>query len=205
MLSNHEVWSLGNLTCRGGATGPEANRMTGNYEVEGKGVSTMAKIKFNEKKLQSMKAVAKRLQVFDAGQPGLCLRVTPDGTKSFSVVYKVGGRMKRLTLGKYPAVTLADARKRTRAALAEVESGKDPQEEKVTVREAGTLAELAEIYMAEHSEPNKKSAPDDRRMLTAYLLPVLKNTKAAEVTIDDCEMLLEGIARTAPVQANRVR
>jgi len=63
MLSNHEVWSLGNLTCRGGATGPEANRMTGNYEVEGKGVSTMAKIKFNEKKLQSMKAVAKRLQV----------------------------------------------------------------------------------------------------------------------------------------------
>ena len=35
----------------------------GNYEVEGKGVSTMAKIKFNEKKLQSMKAVAKRLQV----------------------------------------------------------------------------------------------------------------------------------------------
>lgn len=165
----------------------------------------MAKIQLNEKALQGMKPAAKRRQIFDAGQPGLALRITPDGTKSFSVVYKFKGRMRRLTLGKYPAVSIADARSRARDALTAVEKGEDPMATKAAVRLAGTFGELAKFYMDEHSKVKKKSWADDQRMLDAYVLPALKHVKASAVTIDDAEILLESVAKKGPVQANRVR
>jgi integrase len=163
------------------------------------------KVQFNEKTLQGMKPSKKRIQIFDATQPGLALRITPEGIKSFSVVYKFSGRMRRFTLGKYPAVTIADARKRASDALRSVERGEDPMAKKAALRIAGTVGELTEIYMDEHSKAKKKSWRDDQRMLDAYILPVLKHTKASTVTIEDVEILLEKIAKTAPVQANRVR
>ncbi len=163
------------------------------------------KIQFNEKKIQSLKPGTKRIQLFDDGQHGLALRITPDGVKSFSVVYKFAGRMRRLTLGKYPAVSIADARKRARKALTDVEAGVDPMAKKIEIRQAGTVEELSEVYMTEHSKPRKKSWPDDQRMFDAYVLASLKHVKASAVTIDDVEALLESIAKRAPVQANRVR
>jgi integrase len=165
----------------------------------------MAQIELNAKKLQSLKPGTERLEYFDADQPGLCLRITPDGTKSFSVFYRHGGRLRRFTIGKYPAVSLAAARDRAREALTSVAKGEDPMAKKAAERIAGTLGELAAVYMEEHSQPNKKSWADDQRMFDAYVLPDLKHVKAASVTIDDIEILLEGIAKRAPVQANRVR
>ena len=38
------------------------------------------------------------------------VRVTPAGTKTFTFFYRLGGRKKRLSLGEYRSVTLADAR-----------------------------------------------------------------------------------------------
>jgi Arm DNA-binding domain len=57
--------------------------------------------------------------------------------------------MKRFTLGTYPAVSLASARGRAFQALRDVARGDDPQARKITVREAGTFAELAQQYMEE--------------------------------------------------------
>src|SRR5687768_8310655 len=121
----------------------------------------MAKIELNAKKLAALKPESKRVQVFDADQPGLAIRITPDGTKSFSVVYRFQGRWRRLTIGKYPAVSLADARTRTREALRDAERGDDPIARKVAVQEAGTFGELAELYMEEHSKAKKRSWAED--------------------------------------------
>src|ERR1051325_9403299 len=142
----------------------------------------MAKIKLNAKAVERMKPGKGRIQVFDIEQRGLCLRVTPSGEKTFSVVYKRAGRMRRFTIGKFPDVSLADARSRARKALADVADGTDPQDEKQEVRAAGTFDELAADYMEKHSKANKTSWRDDQRMLDAYLLPKLKYMKASAVT-----------------------
>ena len=47
---------------------------------------------------------------FDKGFPGLALRLSYGGGKSFVFFYRIGGRQRRLTLGTYPAISLADAR-----------------------------------------------------------------------------------------------
>ncbi len=50
------------------------------------------------------------LEVFDLGYPGLALQVGHGGAKTFEHFYRVGGKLKRETLGRWPAISLADAR-----------------------------------------------------------------------------------------------
>ena len=52
----------------------------------------------------------KRLEVFDSGQPGLSVRVTDKGSKSFAVYYYLGAKHVRLTIGQHPIVGIAEGR-----------------------------------------------------------------------------------------------
>ena len=51
---------------------------------------------------------------------GLCLRVTANNHKSWSIQYRHNGRKYRYTLGKYPLISLADARRLTILKLREI-------------------------------------------------------------------------------------
>ncbi len=66
---------------------------------------------------------AGRVEFFDTTFPGLALRITDTGHKSWSVFYRAAGRQRRYTIGPYPAFKPADARKAAGAALHRVESG----------------------------------------------------------------------------------
>ena len=56
----------------------------------------------------------KSVEYFDQRMPGLVLRVSARGTKSWNAVYRHHGRARRLTIGRYPIITLDDARARAR-------------------------------------------------------------------------------------------
>src|SRR5262245_9745959 len=87
--------------------------------------------------------------VSDLKRPGLQLRVALDGSKSWSVRYRVNGRLRRLTLGDFPTIELADARKSAKDARKQALSGADPAEEKQERREADTVADFAERFIEE--------------------------------------------------------
>lgn len=63
---------------------------------------------------------------------GLQLRLLPNGTKSWRIVYKSPTRLKqmRITLGTYPNLTLAQTRKETVNAKELIAQGIDPQTHK---------------------------------------------------------------------------
>ncbi len=78
-----------------------------------------------------------RRDIYDADVPGLVLRITPTGTKSWSFTYRLRGQAKRLTLGAFPGVNLKLARDRAREARAALQRGGDPvQKKKDAEREA---------------------------------------------------------------------
>ena len=62
---------------------------------------------------------AGRLELADAVLPGLSLRITPDGTRTFALRYRIDGKQQRLTLGRYDPerFNLAAARAKARTAL----------------------------------------------------------------------------------------
>src|SRR5271154_1388837 len=81
-----------------------------------------------------------RREVPDGKIGGLYLVVQPSGAKSWALRYRVAGAPKKFTIGPYPAVTLATARKRAQKALAEVVDGNDPSAQKKATREAQKAA-----------------------------------------------------------------
>jgi integrase len=71
---------------------------------------------------------------------GLFLLVEPSGGKLWRVKYRVDGREKKLALGAYPDVSLADARKRRDEARELLADGKDPSREKQQEKQRAKLA-----------------------------------------------------------------
>lgn len=100
----------------------------------------------------------------DESLPGFGVRVSPGGRKTWIVVYRTNGRLRRLTLGVYPHVTLAEARAKTKDALHEAGNGGDPATAKMAGRRAETFADLAREYI-ERRASKKRSGREDIRLL----------------------------------------
>lgn len=162
--------------------------------------------------IRNLKAGTGRKQYFDEKFSGgsFGIRVTEAGHKSFFCIYRTkAGRWRRMTLGVYPTLSLAEARRNARDIVARVARGQDPQSDKIGRRKAETFAELGALYIERHAKVKKRptSVAEDERMLAAYLYPIWRNRKIADISRRDVIEVLDEIMheRKAPVQANRVR
>lgn len=162
-------------------------------------------VKFTARGVESVKPVAGRRQdYFDADCAGLVLRVTPAGAKTWSVLYRHRGRLRRLTLGRADAIGLGEARDRAREAIRAAAAGADPAGDKKAARQVTTIDDLVTDYLEKHAKRKKRSWREDDRMLRAYVLPYWKARAAVDLARRDVRELVEAIAARAPVQANRV-
>ena len=155
--------------------------------------------------VKTLRPLNERREYADDLVPGLALRVTPTGDKTWAVRFRVNGRQRRLTLAPYPTMSLAKARKAARNALLGASTGADPATEKQRARKGETFGELADEYLTRHAKPKKRSWREDDRILNAELLPRWRFRKVKEITRRDVRDLIDAIAdRGAPVMANRV-
>ncbi len=116
--------------------------------------------KLTEKTIATLACPAGRKDrlVFDEAAPGLAVRVTAAGAKSFLAQYtRPGGRKRRVPIGRWGAVTLEHARAAARGILGDVAKGRDPAAERAAARlrtaatagaERLTLAGLLEEWAA---------------------------------------------------------
>jgi integrase len=162
----------------------------------------------NDTTIRSLKPPSSgRVDYFDDLTPGLSLRVTAKNARTWTVFYRnKNGRQKRLTLGRYPAVKLVDARELAREAQRKVAHGGDPVVEKRAARDVLTFGALAKEYIDSYAKPNKRSWQEDERQLNASLLPKWKTRPAGEISAEDLLAVLNAKVRDgAPVAANRLR
>lgn len=84
--------------------------------------------RLTDKQVLALKAPAgKRVEVFDPQEPGLLIRVSDAGRRTWFFRYRlIDGRQPRLKLGTYPATGIADARRKAQEARRLVEGGQDP-------------------------------------------------------------------------------
>ena len=123
----------------------------------------------------------KRVTYYDTKTPGLQLRVSATGIKTFSVYRRLkAGEPERVTLGRFPSMTVEQAQKQAAEVIAEIEGGANPAEAKRALREEPTLAEFFSEYGDRHG--NKKlSWRDDQQRFRDYLLPALGKRKLSGI------------------------
>ena len=150
---------------------------------------------------------ATQFDVWDRKVPGLGLRVSPSGAKSWTVRYRVGRRLRRWTIGRYDRVSLAEARATATRGLRDVDlGGPDPATAKQERRDAESVGELAREFITTYAQPRKRSWKEDDRLLRVEVLPAWRHRPARDITRRDVRTLLATIAaRPAPILANRVR
>jgi hypothetical protein len=102
------------------------------------------RLKLNQSAVKNMAPPATGYALcWDGELCGFGLRVTAAGVRSFVVEKRIRGHTRRLTLGRWPAVTCAAARKRAQAHLGQVAAGEDPFAERARVKQASITAEEA--------------------------------------------------------------
>jgi integrase len=148
-----------------------------------------------------------RVEYWDAALPGFGLRVTAKGTKSWTVLYRASGQLRRMTLGHYPALPLAAARDRARQALREVEKGNDPataKAEEEQRREEDLFQSILDEFVERHAKPNNRGWARQDRDLRREFLPHWRNRPIGSIQRREILKLLDKIAdRSSPRRANR--
>lgn len=154
-------------------------------------------MRFTDTYLRALKARSTPYRLFESGgDPGFCVQVLTSGSVAFQWVHNTGGVRKYASLGRYPDVSLAEARGRLRAERkkSELPAGK------------GTAKELIGVYIAHLEGAGRRSASEVQRNLEKHALPYFGKKLASEITPEDIRLILYGlISEGHAVQANRVR
>lgn len=164
--------------------------------------------KLTKRVVDALKPQSARYDVYDSDLAGFAVRVTPDGVKSFSVLYRAGsGRSapkRRVTLGKYGTLTVDEARASARETLSDVVRGADPATTRAAGKLAPNVATLGVDFLADVKDRRKAStAHEYGRMWNKHIIPTVGTKRVVEVVPADVARVHRAL-RPTPYLANRV-
>lgn len=123
----------------------------------------------------------KRIVYYDTKAKGLQIRVSPTDTKTFSFYRRVkGGQPERVTLGRFPEMTIEQARRRAAELNAAVENRESPASKLREARREMTLDDLFHEYITRRAAFNKR--PDKPRDAYRIYLSHWKKRKLSSIT-----------------------
>jgi integrase len=140
---------------------------------------------------------------------GFLLRVSIAGTKTWALNYRTQDtrRQRELTIGDVRSWRIAEARHRGHELRREIDAGGDPLGEREERRDAPTVADLVERFIAE-ALPSRapRTQAEYQAMLRDWIRPTLGNRKVEDVTREDIERLHRKItAAGSSRRANAVK
>ena len=168
----------------------------------------------SDQTIRSLPMPEKRREIPDDRITGLYLVAQPSGAKSWAVRYRADGAPRKLTLGSYPAVDLATARKRAQEALGDLAGGVDPAARKKAAKEARRAAQstadrveaVAALFVERYAKRSVGPlwARETERLLKIEVIPKLGSKRLGDVGRADIHNLLDSIVdRGSPYTANR--
>jgi integrase len=161
--------------------------------------------------LRKLKVSGERYELPDPGLPGLALRISGKGQKTWTVVYRVrgageasgervarlAGHKRRLTLGDYPSVGLAEARAKAaeikRLARSGIDAGNVGNQEdgQATVP---VVADLIDRYVSDHLRRNGlRAGSNAEKQLRLHVGGAWSTRPVASITRADLVLLLEKV------------
>lgn len=147
-----------------------------------------------------------RTEYQDTKISGLKIRVTSKGVKTFCVLKRVkGGAPLRSTLGRFPEMSIEQARRQAMSVLSEIAEGGNPAEVKRALKGELTFDDLFDLYLKRHANVHKKTGDDDEQRYKQYLKAPLGKKKLSAIDKDTVTTIHNKITSDGhPAVANRV-
>lgn len=167
--------------------------------------------KLNDLAIRKAEPRDKPYKLADGG--GLFVLVTPSGGKLWRLKYRIDGREKLLSLGKYPDVPLARAGELSAIARRKIADGVDPAAEKATVKakrkaiehptESVTFAKVAEAWLAEMGPSKHATTATRLNMFCDYACNDIGHLAINKVRAKDIMQMVKGISATGKRETAR--
>lgn len=145
----------------------------------------------------------KRIVIHDTEQPGLVVTIFPTGVKTFSLYRRIGGKPERISLGKFPVVTIEQARDQVKLLNGKIVAGENPAAIKRVVRGEVTLQELFDRALIERRTRKGKALSEQTITAYTYLfnqtLEPLRSKKLSQVRQEEIKRIHRGLT---PARAN---
>lgn len=140
----------------------------------------------------------------DTKELGLQLRVT--SVKTFFINRRIkGGSPERITLGRYPSMTIEQARKKTKEIIHDIAEGKNPAEIKRGKKAELTFSELFDEYLQRHSKPNKKTWDEDVEKYQNHIEKPIGRMKLSSISRAEIALIHSNISKKGHfTAANRI-
>jgi integrase len=156
-----------------------------------------------------------RLRDANSVTKGFGATVAPAGSKTFFLSYTspTSGKRTQVNLGRYPGISLKDARSKAQKYRDSLAIGIDPkttiadeQKRESEMADRPTVETLFDAYIADLEMDNKRSSPEVRRIFNKHIKEFIGCAIAAEVTTDDIlDVLTPIVQRGSLVHADNVR
>lgn len=114
-------------------------------------------------------AAGKRTYYYDTKLRGLGISITGNGTKSFIVYRWVSGKPERVTLGRYPDLSIEQARRKAEEVNATIAQGENPNDKRRADRAEMTLAALFQEYLERYAKQHKRTWDEDESQFNRHL------------------------------------
>jgi integrase len=119
---------------------------------------------------------------------------------------RINGILERITLGRYPDLTIEQARRKAAEINSDIAKGLNPGEVKRGRKAEYTFAELFSEYLERHSKLNKKTWMEDDSQFKNHLAKPLGNKKLSAITRASIASIHSSITRAGnATTANRVK
>ena len=139
---------------------------------------------------------------FDQGYPGLALRISYGGARTWVYFYRLFGKQKRMTLGRWPSMSLAAARDAWRDARNTMDKGESPQHQRPAATNG--FAAVADEWLKRDQAHNRSYAAT-QRLIERCAKPVWEGRQISTIGRRDINDLIDAVAdRGAIVMARRL-
>jgi integrase len=167
----------------------------------------MSKFNFTKAAIEALPVPKKGWRYYyDLKVQGLGVGVGSTGKKSFILYRKINGKPERITLGRYPDLTIEQARGKASEINSDIANGLNPSEVKRGREAELTFADLFAEYLERHSKPHKKTWAEDVSQFKTYLAKPLGNKKLSVIDRSSIATIHSSITKAGHVTtANRVK
>jgi len=124
---------------------------------------------FTKKSVEKIESTNKRTTYHDTKTHGLKLVVQHTGTKSFTLYRKIDGKPERIPLGRFPEVTIEQARAKADKLNAQIAQGINPKKLEQEQDKEWTLNDIFQLFIERHAKLHKKTWQGDVDQYRLYL------------------------------------